>query len=53
MEKFLQMFKNIWNSFTVAMELSAYQRTLRDCYGVLRPEQIEHIRKKINELTNR
>ena len=35
----------------MAMELSAYQRTLKDCYGVLRPEQIDHIRNKINELT--
>jgi hypothetical protein len=45
------MLKGIWNSFMTAMELSAYQRTLKDCHGVLGSEQIEHIRKKIDELT--
>jgi hypothetical protein len=37
----------------MAMELSAYQRTLKDCYGVLGAEQIEHIRKKIDELASK
>jgi hypothetical protein len=53
MEMINQMFKNMWNSFIIAMELSAYQKTLRECYGVLGPEQIKHIRKKIDELTSR
>jgi hypothetical protein len=53
MERIKQMLKNIWKSFTMGMELSAYQRTLRDCYGVLGPDQIEHIRKKIDELTSK
>jgi hypothetical protein len=47
------MLKNIWKSFTTAMEITAYQRTLRECHGVLGPDQIEHIRKKIDELTSK
>ena len=53
MEKIKQMLKNLWKSFALAMELNAYQRTLRDYYHYLKPEQIEHIRNKIDELTAR
>jgi hypothetical protein len=50
-EMMKQMLKNMWDSIIIAMELNAYQRTLKDYYSVLGPDQIEHIRKKIDELS--
>jgi hypothetical protein len=47
------MLKNLWKAFTTAMELAAYQRTLKEYYGVLGPEQINHIRNKIRELSSK
>jgi hypothetical protein len=47
------MLKNFWKSFVRAVELSSYERVLRECYGVLDQEQTKRIRERISELSSK
>lgn len=48
-----QMLKRFWDTLIFATEISAYQRTLREFQGIMKPEQLEEIRKRIFELASK
>ncbi len=44
------MFKNFLHALQVAIEISAYQKVLRECQGHIGPMQVQQIKERIEEL---